>query len=134
MIKVVEGNTSNDVSPLRSRKSIGKEHTFSQDTTDVELILKRLDMLIDGVFERMKRMQICARLVEVKIRYKGFETHTVHRSIPVAMDEISVFRRLAHRLFAENCEQQRPVRLVGFRVGQLDMQASKQTILFNEEE
>ncbi len=134
MIRVVEGKTSNEVSPLRSRKSIGKEHTFSKDTTDMELILKRLDMLIDGVFERMKKMQISARLVEVKIRYKGFETHTVHRSIPVAMDEISVFRRLAHRLFAENCELQRAVRLVGFRVGQLDMPVTKQTVLFNEEE
>ena len=134
MIRVVEGTTSSEVSPLRSRKSIGKEHTFARDQRDMQAVLERLNLLIDGVFERMTEMGISARMAEVKIRYRGFETHSAHRSIPVAMDEVEVFRRLAHRLFAENCDFERPVRLVGFRVGQLEEPESKQTILFHKEE
>jgi nucleotidyltransferase/DNA polymerase involved in DNA repair len=133
-IRVVEGETSNQVSPLRSRKSIGKEHTFDKDQTDMQVVLERLVILIDKVVERMRSMGICARVAEVKIRYAGFETHTNHRSIPVAMDEGEIFHRLARRLFAQNCDFDRPVRLIGFRVGGLEMPDMKQTTLDWEEE
>ena len=134
IIRVFEGETSSEVSALRSRKSIGKEHTFNRDQKDIELVLQRLDTLIDRVFERMAEMGISARMAEVKIRYAGFETHTHHRSIPVAMDEKNVFRRLAHRLFAHNCDFDRPIRLIGFRVGHLEMPATRQITLDTEEE
>ena len=74
-------------------------------------------------------MGVAGRLAEVKIRYQGFETHTHGRSIPVAMDEESVFMRLAHALFAENIEFERPIRLVGFRLGNLEMPLSRQSTL-----
>ena len=45
--------------------------------------------------KRAKDLGVSGRLVEVKIRYTGFETHTSGRSIPVAMDDESVFKRLA---------------------------------------
>lgn len=134
IIRVFEGETSNEVSALRSRKSIGKEHTFNQDQSDIESVMEYLDLLIDRVFERMKEMGISARMAEVKIRYAGFETHTHHRSIPVAMDEKSVFRRIAHRLFARNCDFDRPIRLIGFRVGHLEMPITRQLTLDTEEE
>ena len=48
---------------------------------------------------------------------------------PVAMDDETVFMRLAHGLFAENIEFDRPVRLVGFRLGNLEMPLSRQSTL-----
>ncbi|MDP6010494.1 MAG: DNA polymerase IV [Candidatus Poseidoniaceae archaeon] len=133
-IRVVEGETSNQVSPLRSRKSIGKEYTFDKDQTDMQVVIEKLAILIDKVVDRMRGMGISARVAEVKIRYAGFETHTNHRSIPVAMDEGEIFHRLARRLFAQNCDFDRPVRLIGFRVGGLEMPDTKQTTLDWEEE
>ena len=70
----------------------------------------------------------------MKIRYTGFETHTHGRSIPVAMDDLDVFSRLAERLFALNVEHHRPIRLIGFRLGQLDMPTTRQAKLLLEEE
>ncbi len=134
LIRVVDGATSTEVSPLRSRKSIGKERTFSQDQTDHEAVLDVLRSLTQRVLKRSKDMGVSGRLAEVKIRYTGFETHTHGRSIPVAMDEPDVFLRLAEHLFATNVQHNRSLRLIGFRLGQLDMPPTRQAVLLLEEE
>ena len=130
---MVEGESSDVVSPLRSRKSVGKEHTFEQDQEDHESVLDRLNQLVDLVMIRANELGVSGRLAEVKIRYTGFETHASSRSIPVAMDDVSVFKRLASTLFANNVETDRSIRLIGFRLGHLEVPPSRQTTLFEEE-
>lgn len=135
LTRVVDGTTSSEVSPLRSRKSVGKERTFSADQRDHEAVLEVLRSLTHRVLSRAKEMGVSGRLAEVKIRYTGFETHTHGRSIPVAMDEPEVFLRLAEHLFATNVQHNRGLRLVGFRLGQLDMPPTRQAVLrLGEEE
>ena len=129
IFRVLDGETSDEISPLRSRKSVGKETTFEFDQTDAENVLANLSILVSKVMKRARDMGVAGRLAEVKIRYQGFETHTHGRSIPVAMDEESVFMRLAHALFAENIEFERPIRLVGFRLGNLEMPLNRQSTL-----
>jgi nucleotidyltransferase/DNA polymerase involved in DNA repair len=132
-LSVVEGESSDIVSPVRSRKSVGKEHTFEHDQHDHEVVLKRLLDLVELVLDRAAVLGVAGRLAEVKIRYTGFETHASSRSIPVAMDDAAVFKRLAATLFASTLEADRGVRLVGFRLGQLEVPPSRQTTLFEEE-
>jgi len=129
LVRVVDGSTSNVVSPLRSRRSIGKERTFSIDQDDHEHVLIILEQLTRSVLEKARTEGIAGRLAEVKIRYTGFETHTHGRSIPVAMDDTEVFLRQVRRLFAENVHQEEKVRLVGFRLGQLEELETRQTTL-----
>ena len=74
-MRVVEGDSSDVISPLRSRKSIGKEHTFERDLDDHEDVLGRLEDLVELVMERARNLGVSGRLGEVKIRYTGFETH-----------------------------------------------------------
>jgi hypothetical protein len=50
------------------------------------------------------------------------------------MDDASVFKRIASTLFANNVDTHRGIRLVGFRLGQLEAPPSRQTTLFDEEE
>ena len=132
-MRVVDGESSSVVSPLRSRKSVGKEHTFERDLDNHAEVLERLEQLVQLVMERAKHLGVSGRLAEVKIRYTGFETHTSGRSIPVAMDDEAVFKRLAQGLFATNIQPDSRVRLIGFRLGQLEMPPSRQTTLFEEE-
>lgn len=132
-ISVVEGESSTEVSQLRSRKSIGKERTFSSDQTNHEVVLDQLQRLVDTVMEKARGMGLSGRLGEVKIRYTGFETHTTGRSIPVAMDDSDVFWRLAQRLFAQSVDADSAIRLIGFRLGHLEMHDSRQATLFGDE-
>jgi len=134
LMAVVEERTSNDVSVLRSRKSIGKETTFERDQRDEEHVLARLMELVDGVMSRALELGVAGRLGEVKLRYKGFDTRTHRRSIPVAMDDPAVFKSLATRLFATSLERERPVRLVGFRLGDLEDPPTRQVTLQRFEE
>ena len=133
LIRVVDGATSKEVSPLRSRKSIGKEHTFSTDQGDYQEVLSHLLEITRQVILKAKDLGVCGRLAEVKIRYTGFETHTHGRSIPVAMDELEVFNRLSEILFANNLQIGKRVRLIGFRLGHLDAPNTRQSTLeFND--
>ena len=125
--RVIDGDTSDEVSPLRSRKSVGKESTFEFDQTDSEIVLNHLSVLVSKVIKRAKEIGVAGRLGEVKIRYQGFETHTHGKSIPVAMDDETVFLRLAQSLFAQNVEFERPIRLIGFRLGNLEMPETRQS-------
>ena len=129
MMKVIEGETSDEISPLRSRKSVGKERTFESDQFDSEMVLNQLKRLVIMVMKKAKEMGVAGKLAEVKIRYRGFETHTHGKSIPVAMDDEQVFSRLAESLFAQNVDLERPVRLVGFRLGNLEIPSSRQVTL-----
>lgn len=129
IIKVYEGRTSAEISPLRSRKSIGKEHTFSSDQGDYQEVLSHLLEITRQVILKAKELGVCGRLAEVKIRYTGFETHTHGRSIPVAMDELDVFNRLSEILFANNIQLGKRVRLIGFRLGHLDAPDTRQSTL-----
>ena len=104
------------------------------DQGDHESVLERLEELVELVMERAVELEVSGRLAEVKIRYTGFETHASSRSIPVAMDDASVFKRIASILFANNVDTDRSIRLVGFRLGQLEAPSSRQTTLFHEEE
>lgn len=131
--RVVEGESSTEVSPLRSRKSVGKERTFASDQTNHEAVLDQLRVLVNAVMEKARGMGLSGRLGEVKIRYTGFETHTTGRSIPVAMDDTEVFWRLAQRLFAQSVDADSAIRLVGFRLSHLEMHDSRQATLFGDE-
>ncbi len=129
--RVYEGLTSDIISPLRSRKSIGKEHTFPHDLDNHEFVLEALLSLVRVVIKKSKEIGVSGRLAEIKIRYTGFETHTHGRAIPVAMDDEDVFTGLASKLFANNVHQDRKIRLIGFRLGQLDTPTSKQITLLS---
>ena len=86
--RVIDGETSDEVSPLRSRKSIGKESTFEFDQIDSEIVLSHLSNLVAKVLKRAREIGVAGRLGEVKIRYQGFETHTHGRSIPGAQNAV----------------------------------------------
>lgn len=129
IIQLYEGTTTNRLHPLSQRKSIGKEHTFAKDMLDVEVVIQSLHSLLERTVKELNEAQAGARVVEVKIRYMGFETYTYQKSIPVPMDDNEVFLRLATNLFAQNIDVERPIRLIGVRLGQLEFLTYRQETL-----
>ena len=134
--RILEGDSSNEVSTLRSRKSIGKERTFSHDIEDTRVVFEMLSNLITQVTRKLRKLEITARNLEIKLRYKGFETISHAMSLAVSMDDEETFQRIAARLLANVYDTGRPVRLVGFRVGDLEAPPNRQATLdaFSEEE
>ena len=127
--RILEGESSNDVSALRSRKSISKEHTFSNDVQDVEIVFNMLSDLVSRVTSKLKKLEITARNIEVKIRYRGFETTSHARSFAISLDDEDTFKRIAWKLLANVYDTSRPVRLVGFKLGDLEAPPNRQSSL-----
>ena len=127
--RVLEGESSNQVSALRSRKSIGKEYTFSHDVSNPETVFEMLTNLVQRVTKKLRELEITARNIEVKLRYKGFETLSHARSLPISLDDEETFERIATRLLANIYDTNRPVRLVGFRLGDLEAPPNRQSSL-----
>ncbi len=132
---ILEGKSSAEVSPLRSRKSISKEVTFSTDQNNPAAVMNALPKLVENVATKLRAIEITARSIEVKIRYKGFETYSHGQSLPVSMDEFEVFKRIAMKLLSDIYDTSRSVRLIGVKLSELEAPPNRQsTLQFLDEE
>jgi DNA polymerase-4 len=109
-------------------KSVSHEHTFSEDTADVEVLESTLARLSQMVCRRLREYELHARTVQIKLRYKDFTTITRAHSLeqPTQVDT-EVFE-IARGLFRRNWKHGAPVRLLGVHAsgfeaagGQMDL-------------
>ncbi|MFK8057339.1 MAG: DNA polymerase IV [Saprospiraceae bacterium] len=102
------------VVPHSERKSLSKERTFQQDTTDINFLRDVLtDMVTRLAFDLRQAGQL-ASCITVKIRYTDFQTFTKQRHIAYTSNDRH-FMRHANELFDRLHERRQMVRLVGVR-------------------
>lgn len=125
------GEDSRPVETEFEEKSISREYTFSEDCTDGAVVRRTLLELIADVGSQVREAGKYARVAQIKIRWKGFETITRQKTLPEpACDDVTL-RAAAMELF-EKVELTRPVRLVGFGVSGLSGPPARQRTLFAE--
>jgi DNA polymerase-4 len=97
-------------------KSISHEHTYDQDTANVEQIESTLMRLSEMVGRRLREQNFHARTLQLKLRYKDFTTITRARSIeaPTQLDN-EIFQQI-RQLFHANWRKGAEVRLLGVQV------------------
>ncbi|MDP2637337.1 MAG: hypothetical protein Q8P03_01855, partial [bacterium] len=114
------GVDENPVIAEEEVKSIGKEHTFMQDTRDGEEIFNVFRELIRDVWEEAQNEQVSFRTITVRCRFQGFETHTKSKTSKGALQKEELFQKEAGKLLLRFLvENPKPVRLVGVRLGLL---------------
>ena len=101
-------------------RSIGAEHTFEKDTDDWSVIDKQLAELSEGVYNRLVEEKMAFRTVVLKIRFRGFETHTRNRSLKFATTQKGVILDVIRELYVEFKSSKKEVRLVGVRLSGLE--------------
>lgn len=128
------GIASDAVHTDRSRKSVSKETTFEQDVTDPDTLRDTLLWAAQEVGYTARREGRKGTTVTLKIRFRGFETHTRQRSLsaPTAADG-EIFRQ-AWSLYQQQDWRGRPVRLIGLGISGWDAPAATQPDLFGEAE
>ncbi|RMF95268.1 MAG: DNA polymerase IV, partial [Gammaproteobacteria bacterium] len=112
-LRQARGEASAEVLPGRPRKSISKETTFQQDIEDQAALRAQLVALAAGVARTARRERLAGHRVTLKVRYRGFETHTRQRRLTQATQDERVLARVAAELLADPRLPQRPVRLIG---------------------
>lgn len=122
------GNYAGAVHHFHEAKSISTEHTFSENTADLDFLQAELLRMTEKLGHELREDGKMTQCVAVKIRYPDFETHTRQMAIsPTSYDDelIKVVKDLFGNLYKKN----QRVRLVGVRFSELTL-SSLQTNLF----
>ncbi len=127
---IIRGNDKRIVNPNRIRKSIGVERTFSENLENDEQLFDALGNILEMLNERLQRHRSTGKTLTLKLRYSDFTTITRSKSTGDNYKPETI-EHYARELLLENREQNRPVRLLGLTISNLDdRQEGEQLRLF----
>ena len=112
----------NDDRPLElgdEIKSISSEETFERDTMDRTELRRCLWAQAEDIATRLKRKRLLAQTVQVKVRYKNFQTLTRQLTVEDPTQEARAIYRLGCFLLARDQLVKQPLRLLGLGVSGL---------------
>jgi DNA polymerase-4 len=100
--------------------TVGHERTFGEDLRRPDQVEAELLGLAEHVAERLRRKELLARRITVKIRFGDFRTITRARTLPEPTDRSDLVRETARAIFrAWASGAFEPVRLIGCSAGGL---------------
>ena len=117
---IVRGLDFREVNPTRLRKSSGSETTFSHDLETLEEMQIALFPLIEDVWNWSLKTVIYGRTLTVKIKYNDFTVSTKSKSASFSIKNRALFDQICYDLLAEGYSSQKPVRLLGVSISNLE--------------
>jgi len=126
---MARGVDESEVKEREEVKSVGREVTFEEDTSDLDLVLRALDELGETVHKEVLRLKMLFRTVTVKVRFENFETHTHGKTLPFPTKRLQDLQKTARELVEEYLHQGRMVRLIGVRVSNFVSRKAQTTLL-----
>jgi DNA polymerase-4 len=117
------------IGEAEAAKSIGHEHTYDNDTANLEQIEATLMRLSEMVGRRLREQKFHARTLQLKLRYKDFITITRARTIevPTQLDN-EIFRHIRN-LFHTNWQKGIEVRLLGVQASSFEEASAQGNLL-----
>lgn len=109
-------------------KSISSENTFLRDTADRPTLRACLREQAAEIAAKLKRKQLGAQTVQVKVRYGDFTTLTRQLSVEEPLSEARDIYRLGCFLLGKEKLVSRPLRLIGLGVANLGCFGSHQLL------
>jgi DNA polymerase IV len=100
-------------------KSISSEETFDRDTMDRSQLRRCLWTQAEDIAARLKRKRLLAQTVQVKVRYKNFQTLTRQLTVEDPTQEARAIYRLGCFLLGRDKLVVQPLRLLGLGVSGL---------------
>jgi DNA polymerase-4 len=115
---LARGRDDRPVVPDYEPKSSGSENTFERDLTDLATIEEEISEMAGHAAAWLRRRELYARTVTIKVRYSDFTTITRSHSEAATRDEEDI-RRRAVALLEKTEAGRRPIRLLGVSVHNL---------------
>jgi DNA polymerase-4 len=112
LVQLAHGEDDRSVEPNRPAKSSSSEVTYARDLTDIDRIREEIAELARENVIWLKKKELFARTVTIKVRYDDFTTITRSHSTRPTDDEADIVRR-AVDLLTKTEAGTRPVRLLG---------------------
>jgi DNA polymerase-4 len=117
-----------DVVPEQGVKSIGHEETFATDHHRLDTLERELIRMADAVGSRLRAHDLAGRTVQIKVRFRDFQTITRSTTMPAPVDDTTTITRAAKTLLAA-IDPAPGVRLLGVSVAQLSQPVGRQLSL-----
>jgi DNA polymerase IV (DinB-like DNA polymerase) len=126
---MAHGIDKSEVEERGEIKSISRQITFEEDTSDFNLIINTLDRLSEEVCNDTSRQNLYFKTVTIKVRYENFETHTHSKTLPLITNRSQDLNKTAIELIQDYLRLDRKVRLVGLRVSNLASTEKQKTLI-----
>jgi DNA polymerase-4 len=132
LIHLAWGRDDRPVVPDHQAKSIGQEQTFGENLDKKDAVRAELLSEVEQVAWRLRRANLRARTVTVKIRYGDFKTVTRSTTLPTETDLTQDLWTAARACFDAWAETSfSPVRLIGVQAKSLTPSNATQLALFD---
>ena len=133
LLLLAQGLDDRQVEPDRETKSISSEQTFAQDIADKDVLMGVLLNQVEDVAQRLRKNNLGARTITLKLRYGDFRTITRSSTFDRTTNITKVLRDEAMELFLKwHKKSAGALRLLGFGVSCLQEAGSGQHQLFSE--
>jgi DNA polymerase-4 len=109
-----QGIDESPVIPYREQKSISTEHTFQQDTINIEYLHSELVRMTEKIAFELRQQQRLTGCVSVKLRYSNFDTYNKQCVIPYSNGDHFLLQT-ARALFDALYTKRMLIRLIGIR-------------------
>lgn len=96
-------------------KSISKERTFHEDTSDFTQIFNRLHEMNDKIHQKMQKKSLLYKTITIKIRFEGFITYTRSQSLGSPSFSTSSAFEVITDLMKEFEHSSKKIRLIGLK-------------------
>ena len=115
MHDAAHGIDNSPVKKRNSKKSIGREHTFKEDTSNPKIIKNEIEKLASNVHKDISNQNFIFKTISIKIRYMDFETHTKEKTLKYHTNDINTIIKNTKELL-ETFKNKKKIRLLGIRV------------------
>ncbi len=116
LYRQARGQGSSELHPDEQRKQISNETTFQKDTEDTQILQQTLQKLAAEVGRKARRHALRGRVVHLKVRFSGFETHSRQRRLDQGINSDARIAAEAWSLYEQSGFGGRPLRLIGLGI------------------
>lgn len=128
LVRLANGVDNRSVLTSREAKSIGHEHTFSEDVMDADVLLGTLERLSSRVAIRLERHGLAGHTVCLKLRYSDFTTLTRQKSFRDPVNDAGFIKQVVTRVFHQSWDSHRKLRLIGVSISSLEKRRQKRQL------
>ncbi|MBD2231172.1 DNA polymerase IV [Phormidium tenue FACHB-1052] len=119
--RVAQGEDDRPVNPNRIRKSIGAERSFSPDLTNLADMTAALERIATEVISRLQEQRRRGHTLTLKVKYANYRQITRSRTFVAAIGAESPLFSWAEEMLLAHCDRDRPVRLLGLTLSNLEL-------------
>ncbi len=113
------GIDDSPVEPTRPARSVGREHTFQEDTCHLPTVCAMLSYMCEDVGQSLREMNAKARTLTLKLRYSDFKTLTRSTTLTYSTWYDTEIFRVAKTLLLKAYTRRVRIRLIGISASNL---------------